>query len=331
MKYAIYHIWSYENLGSTLYKIPPNKKIIVAAAEEMEINPDFNPKKLPRQKEINWIFCADRPAHKVYKKLPSSNIFYWDNFFLYYSVSGLELPSQKKIDKQKKKDSVFLISLNGQPHWHRCLMLDKLEKNNLIKNNYISWHNPPDNDVHFDWSFFDNRKLIVDKNYAKQPDSQRLPIQFFNSFINLVAESTHDVRFITEKTWNPIMIQKPFIVFGAPGFHKKLEKMGIELYTEIIDYSFDEEEDVEKRLDLIIEQLVHLQYKDWNMLLSKIKHKLISNQQKCIDIIVNQQNVPRIVNHIDLYQEVIRSAKERSSILAKYNLVPDLKSNTALN
>lgn len=42
MKYAIYHIWSYENLGSTLYKIPPNKKIIVAAKERSSILAKYN-------------------------------------------------------------------------------------------------------------------------------------------------------------------------------------------------------------------------------------------------------------------------------------------------
>ena len=76
--------------------------------------------------------------------------------------------------------------------------------------------------------------LILDKQEAEPID-----VEYYQSNCDLVLESTIESLFITEKTWKPIVFQKPFLVWGGQGIHAKLKDLGFELYDELFDYSFD--------------------------------------------------------------------------------------------
>ena len=67
-----------------------------------------------------------------------------------------------------------------------------------------------------------------------------VPIEYIESCVDLVTESfAREGISITEKTWKPVVIKKPFLVMGARNYHTWLKRMGYELYGELFDYSFD--------------------------------------------------------------------------------------------
>lgn len=81
-------------------------------------------------------------------------------------------------------------------------------------------------------------KTIATKNDAFQ---KCVPMEYMQSCIDLVTEAyVGDSVLLTEKTFKPIGIKKPFILLGAKNSHKFLKKIGFLLYDELFDYSFDD-------------------------------------------------------------------------------------------
>jgi len=75
---------------------------------------------------------------------------------------------------------------------------------------------------------------------------------------SLVVETRIDEIFITEKVLKPLAFGHPFIVWGAPGILARLRKLGFETFDNCIDESYDLEEDNDKRLTMIIEEVARL-------------------------------------------------------------------------
>ena len=84
--------------------------------------------------------------------------------------------------------------------------------------------------------------------------------RFFNrqwyddTYFSIVAESTVSTPelFITEKTLKPIAYQHPFLILGQPKVLDYLRSQGFETYNNIFDESYDDEYDLDKRLEKII-------------------------------------------------------------------------------
>ena len=74
---------------------------------------------------------------------------------------------------------------------------------------------------------------------------------------SMVVESTiqHCNFWHTEKTWKPIAYYHPFILWGPSGILSKLHQQGFQTFDNIIDESYDSEQDNVKRLSMIIEQV----------------------------------------------------------------------------
>jgi len=87
---------------------------------------------------------------------------------------------------------------------------------------------------------------------------------FHQTFVSLVTESLSDsnVLFLSEKIWKPIYMGHPFIVLGNPGTLKYLKKLGFQTYDRWWDETYDDEEDLEKRIDKIIFILKRLSEKN---------------------------------------------------------------------
>ena len=77
-----------------------------------------------------------------------------------------------------------------------------------------------------------------------------------HSFFEIVSETLYrDGHFITEKTTKPISCCLPFLVLSSPGYLKYLQSYGFKTFDGIIDESYDQEVDLEKRIDLLVEQV----------------------------------------------------------------------------
>lgn len=240
-------------------------------------------------------------------------IHYWDNHWIIktYALmnSVYKLNANIKSKELATTNSGFkyhFISMNHRTHPWRCYMMDILAKNNLIANNAISWHNEDEGVVgQYDWKYYNpSNKLILDDLFTDPiigKDMFIAPSQYYESFAQLISESNPYTSYISEKTAIPLILGKPFLVCANQGFHKYLKHIGFELYTEVFDYSFDNEVNHHKRFDGVIENFKQLnkiplyQLKELELtLLDKIEH--------------NRELVKKMVYDFDSYPDVIQEA-----------------------
>ena len=163
------------------------------------------------------------------------------------------------------------ITLNNISKNHRCYVMDLLAKYNLIEKGAIAWrdirrecdnirHTFPDNvtdSVYFKYpyKYWTPKRMILDQGVNDRFFQETMPIQFNESFMQLVTESDDEVVFYSEKTATPIMLNKLFLIAGAPCYHTGLKVRGFELYDEIFDYGFDTEKNDKLRYEGLIENV----------------------------------------------------------------------------
>ena len=132
-------------------------------------------------------------------------------------------------------------------------------------------------DIGYEYNFENWKEKIVkdkDDSYGKIGTKSNWDIpsdKYFNSVFEIVLETHIDCLFISEKTWKPIVYGKPFVVFGRQYFHRRLQELGFILYTNFIDYSFDEEEDPKIRARMLLEQLNRWKDHDYQRLVNTMK------------------------------------------------------------
>jgi len=302
------YIWSEKNLPRKLYNLSPQQNVVVYAAEEQTINDEFEPNQMQIQKSIDFLFGGTR--YEEFEKFdPKINLHFWSNFWLYKSVAAINF---KKIKKKTKMKHLYIF-LNNVAHYHRCMLMDMLYKKELSKQGIISWHNN-DKDP-YKYRYWRPKKITLTDDYKTNKDQFTLPAEFNKVFINLVAETTVRGIFVTEKTYNSILVKKPFICLAAPGFHEFLRSQGFRMYDEIISYDFDKENNLKKRIKMILEQLANLRGQDYERLFKKIEEKVECNKKRALEIVRNQEGVPEIAFGFKYYQDLIEDAQCRLDIL----------------
>lgn len=214
---------------------------------------------------------------------------------LMYRIKVLDFELKNTI-----KDNMFFF-LGGHARWHRLLFLNKLlEKSKLdevkwsmrrieyedknmyrscIPIEYVDIHKDLeilkylpkslDFDVHDQYQYHNvgNAAIFDNPGYVAN-------LNFYNSsYVEIVAETVFefginptkkDKEFIilSEKVYKPLVFGFPFIALALPKTFSKIKEWGFELFDELIDYSFDEEYDDQKRMDMIVQQICENSIKD---------------------------------------------------------------------
>jgi len=259
----------------------------------------------------------------------------WESYFLYNGV--IRFTARKLVpdcpDFPYEDDHYGItypfIVYNGKPRPHRCQLMDTLAEQGMLKRNAYTWNRTTE----YGFESFDNKQtpVILQRPDPTQPPkwlddfkvyhmgtacrhhpnlidntmwySYNVHPQYAQAFCQVVPETTVDHCWITEKTVEPILAQKPFLILGAPGIHEKLTDMGFYLYDDIFDYSFDKEKDITKRIDGITDNLKRLEGQSLNLLYRKISHVTWNNVQRLLNIVKNQQLVPKDIYsyHVNEY------------------------------
>jgi hypothetical protein len=195
--------------------------------------------------------------------------------------------------KNTKKDNIFFF-LGGHARYYRLLFLNKLlqksklndiiwssrrieyedkdmfrsciplEYMDVYKDLEILNHLPKslDFDIHNQYAYHNvgNAAIFDNPGYVANLD-------FYNStYVELVGETVFefainpakkDKEFIimSEKVFKPLVFGFPFIGLVLPKTFSKIKEWGFELFDELIDYSFDNEYNDEKRMDMIVQQI----------------------------------------------------------------------------
>lgn len=239
---------------------------------------------------------------EIYDWFTNIHVIFFPLFHVGWLVNNYHNAIQKKQDIKRYNFDHFFLCLNHRPHWHRCHLMDALAKHDLLNSNSVyTWNKLRDfNFNHWNQEIIKYGDFEFDKMGYLEEHLLGI-IDETNCFINLVAETTHSVEFITEKTWKPILYKQLFLSFGGVNQNLNLKKYGFELYDEIIDYEFDSNEDFYQRLNGVIENLKNLKDIDYNKAIDKVQDKIDYNYNHAIKMVKENKHIPE--TYMKLYQE----------------------------
>ena len=296
----------YQNVISNDYD-----KIILFCQNEWEWHahdPVYWPKLQEYCKSIGKPIHVITAAHSTFYPVQLDNtiINWWDTYLIGKTycelIRGKEALAIRPFTTPEYK--YHFISMNNRPHDHRCLLMDLLVKNNLLDYGAVSFHK---NSPIYKWRYFDFKPMILEKEFIDDMNQYRTPKQYYESFVQLISESSNKVIILSEKTATPLILGKVFLVAGQQGFHKFLKGLGFQLFEEIFDYSFDDEPNEEIRYEKLLNNLKRLSAVPVDQLPAlhnKIAHKLDYNMKKAKSISFDLGLYPKIaLEVIDYYNK----------------------------
>lgn len=170
----------------------------------------------------------------------------------------------------------------------RTRMVDTVVRENLLSEGIVTYRNAYSNDEPV-WEYHDGSPLIDEEGFQLNSKEEftpnYFPKRFFDGLVDIVCESRINPLefFTTEKTAKSVLGLKPFLVLSCQHYYKYLyDEYGIEPYTELFDYSFDDEPDVNNRIEAIVQNIKKVQHMDKHELYNKVKPKLYRNRIKFI-------------------------------------------------
>lgn len=264
-------------------------------------------------------------------KLRGKKVLHFNYNLVYSKFDGTDIQNDEVLYNVKPRQKKFLC-LNRQTRFHRIETVDFLLKNQLENDSYISLskddidtasqkkeeisqeilHMYKNNSV-LDMNIIDRQidKQSYERLIAKLPldldigtwqqftkDWKHLPNpkKFFDdSYWSLITERDFysDVYLgYTEKVVKAFFYRHPFIVIGLPYTLDILRNMGFMTFSSVIDESYDQEEDHEKRKKLIyneIKKLCKLNHTEHFNLYHSIKGILDYNRQHLINLNANSK------------------------------------------
>lgn len=318
-----YHAWSDDIHAKILDDIYEHRPAVVNffCAEEHEINGiwsgpsgrhDYIDKFVKQNIEVNFIFgAASQQFYDTRYHFPKEKIYthLWPTYFLCFTLSSIYHNYSKfRHHFAGNQFQRAFISLNNRPHTHRCLFMDLLARNELLDKGAISWHGE---NKQYAWQWFcPQHKIILNDHFVKTGNSYPKPAEWDQSFLHLISECSIDRVYFSEKTWQPLLDCKPFLVQSCEGFYKIFVSMGFVLYDELFDYSFDSIKDDLHRTDAIMLNVKSIIGKDYNKLYQMLKPKILHNFNKAVEIARSPDLVIPIVKNSKYARIKYKAIKE---------------------
>ena len=131
-------------------------------------------------------------------------------------------------------------------------VLNHLITNNIIDDTYCGYRSSdPTSKLHRTVEGYPiTDELSDEQNFIKN--------YYYESFCNIVPESSLDYIFLTEKIDKPLYAKQPFLVLGAYGYLSKLHELGFDTFNKWWDESYDLEKDNKKRIDKVIKNIDYI-------------------------------------------------------------------------
>jgi hypothetical protein len=298
-EFEFYNLPRYEEIVD----ISRQKNILINVIVGLDIdynnNPHLNIPKCGIPDNINVIYWPTNFGRETLEQ-----ICHWYNT----NNRGIKDISEIFIDDLDKLNyNYHYVYLNNKSHIWRSALIDTVAKNDLLKYSAYSWHAEYMGNNPYVFKYYDGSLKILDNQYANKKDQGWVPEEYYQSFFQLVPESTLKCHFITEKTFTPLIIGKPFLIAGSKGINKKLESLGFQLYTELFDYSFDDVEDMQERYDQICEQIkiiTSIPLNELSKYHETLKDKIKYNRRKVFELAFDKKHMPQLAQDvIDYYDK----------------------------
>lgn len=192
------------------------------------------------------------------------------------------------------------ICMSKRPRLHRLMLMDELAKHDLLRDNAVIFRELYDR-LDFIPKYWKQEILLLDQTENKSFVQEALPKEYASCFMQIVPESETKWFQLSEKTIVPLFFCKPFLSASCKNFHSRLQSYGFELYTELFDYSFDNESELDIRLEKLVDNVVR--YKNYSNTelkncYNRVKDKLTYNRNLAWKIATDISKFPNIWNEI---------------------------------
>lgn len=272
----------------------PNNIYIISDTEwRYHLDEDFC-NLLKQYTNLNFLFGSyDSSWYK--ENYNGHNLHFWNTFW--FNWASMCLKSVVNYNDVSYNNFITpFICLNNKRNVLRCSIVDNLARHNYIDKGNVTW-NKFKNVEGYKLKYYNDSFRSLDDDFFNKQDSFIIPKQWYTSLFHIVGESTNEVPFITEKTVNPILMKKPFLVLGCKGFNQKLKELGFDLFEDIIDYKFDQEDNVEKRGEMLVENLHDIvNCSNLNKLYKKLLPNVEHNYHVALSIMKNKDFIPQLVH-----------------------------------
>jgi hypothetical protein len=115
------------------------------------------------------------------------------------------------------------------------------------------------------------------------------------SYVNIITETlVRDTIFISEKTWKSVASGQLFFIVGSLGTIQHLRELGVDVFDDIVDHSYDLESDWVVRIDRMHNSLDQLMQQDLPTIYEQTKDRRQRNQERFFSGQFGMQYVDRI-------------------------------------
>lgn len=111
--------------------------------------------------------------------------------------------------------------------------------------------------------------------------SALVPYDIYNqSYHSIIAETSfyNEFTHLTEKTAKPIMAERVFVAFAGQHYLRNLRSLGFQTFSDIIDESYDQESNNDKRFNQAWQQVEYLCTQDPTTIRNQVKRVLEHNR-----------------------------------------------------
>ena len=200
-----------------------------------------------------------------------------------YYTSYFHLPYSQSVYTFEEKPIIHKFScLNSVPKIHRLITLNKIYQQNLqdsVLHSFL-WDKQEHARNHLETDYWkqDIADYADEYEYFSNTLKQICPITIDNiadvdtylndhsvsspaynqTALHVITESSCNRLFFTEKTWKPIYAGQLFLSINAPGSIKKLEHFGFDVFRDLIDHSYDDQQNLVERVTMCVQEIDRL-------------------------------------------------------------------------
>jgi hypothetical protein len=230
---------------------------------------------------------------------PNPNIDYVGlQYFPYFGLYGASVWQKEASHNIAQPRQYMWSCLNRQPHTHRIINWLGIRN---IPNGVCTMHaesdrpnqDPLDPEFEQPWQMLRLTlpNMINSDNYTMSPDH----IAYSACYINIVTETImRPGLFISEKTWKPVASGQFFIIVGCVGTIAHLRSLGVDVFDDIIDHSYDLEPSWRKRIELTNHSLKKFLEQDLDAIWHKTYERRLANQTRFFSLDFFRQYIDKI-------------------------------------
>ena len=246
-------------------------------------------------------------SNYYYFKNKHPNIIYFP-FYYFYLLYNYDVLKRYNIESLRPYK---LMCLNLNPWYYRTVNFLEMSERYWFRDSKISFHWTYDKENFNTTNIGKDTLTILTQDQKKHLAKFTFPIVveenwelngsyyvgnsshlYQDTYINYITESITNPddsntfqEYITEKVWKAIFSGQFFYILGTSKIVEHLRELGVDVYDDIINHSYDNEHDGSKRIQLILDDLDRL----LDLGLDKIWIDTYERRKRNLDLVYSQE------------------------------------------